>query len=319
MILKLNAKKFADLRGKSHQEWLELRTAGIGGSDAAAIVGLNKYKKPLGVYMDKVEEVQEQEGNEFMYWGHTLESVVADEFKKRTGFKVQRSNFMWQHPEYEWMLANVDRFIYSDEGWGILEVKTASEYRNKDFEGDTIPEEYLIQIVHYMAVTGLNYGYLAVLVGGNKYKQFRVDRDEELVELLISEEKKFWFNHVQTGIPPELDGSDASTALLNILYPPVNVKEEEEILHLDEKAAELLAQYDTAKDLEAQYKEQKEEAANKLKNLIGDYQKAVWDERKISWKKIESYRFNRKAFEKENPEVAGKYLEKSVSRRFSVT
>lgn len=318
--MKLNAKKFADLRGMSHEDWKRTRNLGIGGSDAGAIVGLNKWKSPLNVYLDKVEEPVEQEENERMYWGNVLEDIVAREFQKRTGYKVQKSNFMWQHPEHEFMLANVDRFVHiPGEGWGVLECKTASEYRKSDFEGETIPDEYLIQINHYLATTGLTVGFMAVLIGGNQFRYWKIERDEELVQLVINEEKKFWFDHVQAGIPPELDGSDASTALLNILYPPVNVKEEEEILHLDEKAAELLAQYDTAKDLEAQYKEQKEEAANKLKNLIGDYQKAVWDERKITWKKIESFRFNRKAFEKDNPEVAGKYLEKSVSRRFSVT
>lgn len=318
--MKLNAKKFADLRGMSHEDWIRCRSQGIGGSDVGAILGLNKWKSPLNVYLDKVEEPVEVEENEKMYWGNVLEDVVAKEFQKRTGYKVQKSNFMWQHPEHEFMLANVDRFFHiPGEGWGVLECKTTSEYRKGDFDGETIDESYLLQITHYLAVTGLKVAFLAVLIGGNDFRYFRVDRDEELVQLVINEEKKFWFDHVQAGIPPELDGSDASTALLNILYPPVSVKEEQEVLHLDEKAAELLAQYDTAKELEAQYKEQKEEAANKLKNLIGDYQKAVWDERKITWKKIESFRFNRKAFEKDNPEVAEKYLEKSVSRRFSVT
>lgn len=319
--MKINAKKYASVKDMSHHEWLETRSAGIGGSDVAAILGLNKYRTPLSVYMDKVEEIEAvQEENEYMYWGNVLEGVVADEFKKRTGYKVQKSNFMWQHPEHDFMLANVDRFIYSqEEGWGILECKTSSEYRKGEFDGEVIPEEYLLQITHYLAVTGMQYAYLAVLIGGNKFNYFRVDRDDELIEYLIELETKFWNEHVLAQNPPELDGSDASKALLDILFPAVNVKEEEDILNLPQTAESLLDQYDAAKEQEEAAKQIKEEAANKLKQIIGEHQKAVWSDRKISWKSIQSSKFNRKAFEKEHPELAAKYLQSSVTRRFTVS
>ena len=101
------------------------------------------------------------------YFGNVLEEVVAQEFAKRTGLKVQRRNAILQHPAYPWMLANVDRLIVGERIG--LECKTASEYLKKEWEGEEIPVTYLLQCQHYMAVTGYEAWWIAVLIGGNKF------------------------------------------------------------------------------------------------------------------------------------------------------
>ena len=167
-------------------DWLEWRKNGIGGSDVGAIAGANPWKSPISVYLEKIGEAPKAEENERMYWGNVLKNIVAKEFSKRTGFKVQRRNAMYQHPEHEFMLANIDR-IYIKDGHvaGILECKTTNEYSKDQWEGDKIPNHYYLQVQHYLAVTGFQEAYIAALIGGNKYVYKKINRDDELIDYFI--------------------------------------------------------------------------------------------------------------------------------------
>ena len=111
----------------THDEWLAFRRNGIGGSDMAALLGLNKWRSVLDVWLDKTGQTEpDTEGNRFTYWGIKLEALVADEFALQTGYKVRNNNFTLQSDEHPWMLANIDREIVGvDAG---LECKTASAY-----------------------------------------------------------------------------------------------------------------------------------------------------------------------------------------------
>ena len=320
--MKVNAVKFQNIKNMSREDWLKCRQKGIGGSDVSAILGLNKYSSPLKVYMDKVEVIEgpEEIENDFMHFGNVLEDIVAREFGQRTGFKVQRSSFMWQHPEHKFMLANVDRLIYDpDHGWGVLECKTASEYRKEDFDGDVIPEEYLLQVLHYLYVMDLQFGYLAVLIGGNKFKYFRVDRDEEVINMIVELEKNFWNNHVIPRVPPEIDGSEASSKLLEAMYPADQVKKDEKV-DLPDEAAVLIKQYEDAAKLEADFKAAKETAANKLKGMIGDNQKGVIYDREIKWTPFKGRKsVDVKRLDMEHPEIVEKYIKYGKpGRRFMI-
>nr|WP_026678188.1 YqaJ viral recombinase family protein [Fictibacillus gelatini] len=298
----------------SHEQWLQSRKKGIGGSDAAAILGLNKWKSPIAVYLDKIGQApKEKEQSEAAYFGNVLEEVVAQEFSKRTGLKVRRRNAILQHPEYPWMLANVDRLIVGEKAG--LECKTASEYLKDEWKDDEIPASYLIQCQHYMAVTGYEAWWIAVLIGGNKFVYKKIERDEEIIKYLIEEEKIFWLNHVEKEIPPMFDGSDASSDLLKALYPEAKPETEIElppdaetlISALDQVSAEL-------KELEAR----KKEYENQLKAMMGDNEKAYAGERTITWKSIFSNRFDSKRFAKDHPELYQQYLNQSSYRRLAV-
>lgn len=318
--MKVNAIKFKNIKNMSREDWLKCRQEGIGGSDVSAILGLNKYSSPLKVYMDKVEPVGMTEENDYMHFGNVLEDIVAKEFGDRTGFKVQRSSFMWQHPVHKFMLANVDRLIYHPEhGWGVLECKTASEYRKEDFDGDVIPEEYLLQLLHYLYVMDLKYGYLAVLIGGNTFRYFRVDRDEEVITMIVDLEKEFWENHVLPKNPPEIDGSEASTKLLDVIYPADEVKKEE-IKELPTEAAILIKEYESAAKLEEDFKAAKTAAANKLKDMMGDHGKGIIYDREIKWTPVKGRKgFDSKRLEIDHPEIAKQYVKYGKpSRRFTI-
>lgn len=322
MNFKTNAIKLYNIKDVSREKWLKFRQDGIGGSDVAAIMGLNKYRTPLDVYISKVEEIPEMDlvDNEFIYWGNVLEDIVAKEFQKRNPeYKVFKSSFMWQHPEHKFMVANVDRLLYHPEhGWGVLEIKTASEYRNGHFEGETIPEEYLLQTQHYVGTMGVNYSFLAALIGGNKYKQFKIEKNEELIETLIELEKDFWENHVLAQSPPEIDGSEAATTFLKNMYGPEHAESDNISIPLKKDSEKWLQIYHEATEEEKAIKLKKENAINHLKQEMGNFQKATLGETEIKWTVVNTNRFDQKQFKKDHPELSEKYIKPSQSRRFAI-
>ena len=145
-------KKIFDSKNATREEWLKVRKLGLGGSDMAAVLGLSPWRSPIDVWLDKTSDTVEEKESEPMYWGNVLEEVVAQEFAKRSGYKVRNNNFTLQSEEYPYLLANIDREIVGlDAG---LECKTANAFKANEWDGDNVPDAYYIQCQHYMAVTG---------------------------------------------------------------------------------------------------------------------------------------------------------------------
>lgn len=205
--------------GLTRLEWLQARRTGIGGSDIAAIMGISPYATAYDIYKAKVEEPEDEEESEFAYWGHKLENTVAKEFERRTDLKVQNVNFIMRHPVHSFAIANIDRGIVNPEIAGnirfkngelttdmILECKTASEFVGKDWgdeETDEVPDQYQCQGQWYMGVTGTKVCYMAVLIGGNKFRIYRIERNQELIDHLFEQAEYFWFNYVLAGVAPD--------------------------------------------------------------------------------------------------------------------
>lgn len=298
----------------SREEWLEARRQGIGGSDVSAIAGLNKWKSPVAVYLDKVgQSPLEDTAGEAAYWGNVMEDIVAQEFSMRTGLKVRRRNAILKHPEHEFMFANVDRLIIGKkEG---LECKTASEYLKGDWEDEEIPAAYLLQIQHYMAVTGYKAWHIAVLIGGNKFIHKRIERDEELISYLIQIEKDFWENHVLKEIPPAFDGSDASVDLLKALYPK---SEPDSEINLPSEAETLIDALDQLKDDLKELQIKEKEYKNKIKDFMGTTEKAFAGTRKVTWKSASVTRIDSKRLKAEHPELYKQYSNTTSERKFLI-
>ena len=205
----------------SHDEWLSYRRNGIGGSDLAAICSLSKWRTPLHVYLEKLGQSPPEEPNEAAEWGTRLEPLIADKFASiHPEWAVIEKSVIYSHPTYEWALGNLDRMIICPKrGRGILEIKTASEYLRHEWDNGNIPDYYYVQLQWYFFVTGLEWGYFATLIGGNKYREYEVMRDEEMIDQLLRLASAFWNHHVLSCIPPEVDGSDSCSTLLNRMYP----------------------------------------------------------------------------------------------------
>ena len=297
-----------------YADWLEYRRQGIGGSDASVVCGISRYKSPVELWMNKTGQLPDQEAGEAAYWGTQLEPFVRAEFTRRTGIEVKQVKELLQSEEYPFMLANLDGICeVPDVGTCIFEAKTASAYKAGEWE-DTIPDEYMLQVQHYMAVTGYAGTYIAVLIGGNTFKWRFVERDEELISMLIELESAFW-NHVQDSTPPPLDGSDASAKFLSERFPSSTPKSH---ITLPDTAADLLAQYDEACEQLEIVTEQKQKAENLLKEMMGENEVGTAGERVITWKSVSQERLDSKTLKAEHPTLYKKYANKSSYRRFTI-
>ena len=294
-------------------EWLEFRRQGIGGSDAAAIIGMNPWKTAMDIWLEKTGEFTEEDkpDNERMYWGRVLEDIVAREFMTRTGLKVRRRNAMLKHKEYPFMIANIDRLVVgAREG---LECKTTGQYSAEDWAMG-IPDYYMPQVQHYMAVTGYKAWHVAILIGGQEFRHYFTTRDNNFIRELIEAETEFW-RLVENRTPPPLDGSKASSDLVKRLYPEAEKGKEVE---LPFEAFALIQQYDQAAAEEKNVQLIKDEAANKLKDMLGTAEKGSIHGRQVVWQSIASKRLNTKALQKECPDVYERYVQESTYRRFSL-
>jgi putative phage-type endonuclease len=295
------------------KELLELRKNGIGGSDVAGVMGLSRYSSPLRVYIDKTEPVVEQTDSEAAHWGNKLEAIVADEFCERTGKKVMRINRTLYHAQHDFILANIDRKIIGENA--LLECKTTNQYKASEWRDEEIPIEYILQCMHYLAVTGYEKAYIAVLIGGQKFAFKEIDRDEKIIESMIEKEINFWKNHVETRIPPMIDGSKASTEILKYLYAEA----------VGESTIQLGPEYDpiisllTDKKIEAKKIEMEIDLLeNKLKEQIKTNESAMTDKYIITWKNVTTRRFDAKTFEIRHKELYNEFLTSSTYRRFNI-
>ena len=212
------------------------------------------------------------------------------------------------------MLANLDGICeHPDFGPVIFESKTASAYKAGEWE-DAIPDEYALQLQHYMAVTGYQGAYIAVLIGGNTFRWKFVERDEELISMLIELESAFW-NHVQNCTPPPLDGSDASAKFLSERFPSSVPKSQ---IDLPDTAADLLIQYNEACEQLEAVTERKQRAENLLKEMLGENEVGTSGSHIITWKSITQERLDSKTLKAEHPALCKKYTNKMSYRRFTI-
>ncbi len=293
----------ADTDGMDRLAWLSLRRAGIGGSDASAICGENRYATQMSVWLDKVGWKVDDTDSEAAEWGRRLEPVVREAVAEKTGLVIEPCSALLAHPEHEWMLANVDGFCFSPElGHGVYEGKTAGVWTGAEWDDDEVPPGYIIQGQHYLAVTGLDFVCYGVLIGGQRLAVRWVKRDEELIGSLVKLERDFW-TLVTTETMPEPDGSQACTDVLSKLWDPIP----EAAVVLDR--ADVLAVVRTRELAAADEKDaaaRKDAASNQLRLWLASSEVATdADGRPLyTWKEEVSSRVDPEALRSAYPDVA---------------
>ena len=301
-------------KNMSREDWLEWRKKGIGGSDVSIICGINKYKSALELWMEKTGKKEQEEAGESAYWGNIMEPIIREEFRKRSGLKVDTINSILRHKDFTFMLANVDGVVTDvDNTKCIFEAKTASAYKKEQWENN-IPEEYMLQVQHYMAVAGYKKTYIAALIGGNSFVYRCIERDDELIDMIITLEKQFW-NCVINDTPPSIDGSEACAKLVSKLYP---IADPNKTINLSNEAVILINQYNEAKKQEEVYSTLKNEAVNRLKDMLGNNEIGLTQDNIITWKNIVTERIDSKRLKIDLPDIYKTYLNLSSSRRFSI-
>jgi len=212
-LITQNVNILADTKELTNADWLTMRKKGIGGSEISALFGKSNYASPLSLYIDKLsDEVKDDdEQNDYLEWGKTLEPIIRDKFpgkfKKVTGIDIQVEEYpyMMQSNEHEFMLANIDGLLapvtdynfklqVGDNDWeeyiipagqvGGMEIKTGSGFTVKNWRENSLPDNYFLQTQHYMAVTGLSYFIVVALIDKTMLWRY-VPRDEEIISIII--------------------------------------------------------------------------------------------------------------------------------------
>lgn len=298
---------------ENKEEWLSIRKGYIGGSDAGAVVGLNPYKSAYSLWAEKTGKIPEFEGNTTTRVGGYLEELVADMFTEETGKKVRRKNRILVNDEYPWACADVDRMIVGEKA--ILECKTTnSPVAMKKFKNGEYPESWYCQMTHYLAITGLEKAYLAVLIECRDFKIFELERDEEEIAALMTAEKNF-MELVKTNTPPVADGMASTSDTLVTLYPQSNA-ETVDLFGYENDLAQYMVIQAQIKALERQ----EDEMANKVKAFLGKAGKGENERFRVSWTTSERKSFDAKRLALDHPELnLDQYYKVSASRTFRVS
>lgn len=296
----------------------ELRKTGLGGSDAAAIAGFSKYKSPVDVALVKLGLKEDDEfptdtqelRNDPRHWGNIQEPVIAAQYEYFEGKKVEIEPNLLRHPKYTWMIANIDRRIVGENA--ILECKTANEYKLKEWGydeySDEMPDQYLFQCIHYAIVDDANYVDCAVLIGGNKFRVYRYNRDKETEQLLIELEHDFWHNHILKGILPAMNKyAEACKAFkksngTSKTLPAELIDHVKSINFINSKIKEYQEQLDFDKAKICEFLGESEILLSPLGMQLA------------SWKEQATDRLDVKRLKKEKPEIAAQYINTTTTR-----
>lgn len=219
----------------NEEDWHTLREKRIGGSDVGAILGVNPYKSIIDVYIDKTEG-STFKGNNATHWGHMLEGTIIKEFASRHK-ELQVFDAPFSIVD-NFLIANLDAVLRDKENgnFGVLEIKTTSLWNKKEWEEDTIPQSYYAQVQHYLMLSGYKFAYVAVLIGGQEYKEFKVERSEEDITLIREKATEFYKENILKQIPPMPDGSDAYMDYLKKKAMNIENDTVVEFVDLEEKA-----------------------------------------------------------------------------------
>lgn len=295
----------------TREQWLEYRRSGIGGSDASTIVGLNPYNSPYSLFCDKMGALPEKEDTESMRQGRDLEQYVAERWMERTGKRVKRNNTMWRSTRWPWMLADIDREVIGENAG--LECKTTSVYNRHDFAGGEVPLTYYVQCQHYMAVMGFDRMYLAVLVLNRGFYNFVIERDEEEIETLAAAEKSFW-EHLEAGDPPPLDGSAATQNALKAMYP----KEDSALeLELPRESESELTQYIHLQKAIQELQTECDAIKTRTMSRMGEAALAAAGKMTCSWVTRKRTSVDTTALKREYPEIYKETSKTTAYRVFS--
>lgn len=304
----LENKDLTFLETDNRDEWLELRKKSIGGSDAAVIAGLNSYKSPYALWVEKTGKGPLTESvTEAMRQGTDLEDYVAKRFEEKTGKSVKILPTTIKNSAYPFAHANVDRWILGENAG--LECKTTNSLNLKRFENGSFPAVYYLQCLHYMAVTGAEKFYLAVLIFGKDFKVYTIERDEALIAQLMKAEENFW-QYVENDIAPPVDGTTATDKALNEQFNDVT-EETIDVSDLDDEIRSLLALKDKRKVLDKDIKRLEQ----CLKERLGENESGVSELYKVTWKSQTRNSFQAKMFQEDNPDLDLSNYYKTTSSR----
>jgi len=284
----------------------------LGASEAAGSLDLSPYQSPTSIYLEKIGEIGPKDLGNRGVWGKRLENAIAEAFEDEfPHLRAEARDVVVISNLYPWMSATLDRFVYDTQGIarrliGVLEIKTADAWSASDWgtkEAPVCPAHVLIQLLHQMAVTGLPYGWVAVLIGTSDFRVIEIVRDErteKMITNLVEGERRFW-DLVEKRTPPKIDGSGATTDAIKRQYAEVDP---EAVVQFEEDIYELIAEWHWRDHDAKAAKKALDSVANKIKDRFGKCEIGMVGERVVA-----TYR---------SFSVKEKYVKAGTQRRLNV-
>lgn len=291
-------------------EWLAARRTGIGSSDVSAILGLNKYRCPRDVFHVKRGESDDSGDwpggapSEQAHFGNIFEAPVREEWSRRTGIAVAAAG-LHRSLEYPFMFCSPDGL--TDDG-GLYEGKTANQWLRGQWGDDQVPDHAELQVQHGMAVLGLPHAWVVGLIGGQELVWRAIERDDELIAMIVKAEREFWNEHVLAGVAPPLGGSEAEVAWVTDAHP---VAAPGSTVVLDRFTAERLrSAYRAAKETGRVDTEPLTAAQNAIRDVMGAAETALCGDEVVATWTNNGSKFDEAAFREQCPELAADYTTK---------
>lgn len=253
------------------EQQLAERHTGLGGSDAAAALGLSPYKSALELFLEKRDRVAPSSTQLSAFrWGHLLEPVIRHEYATITGRVVRMPEGTLRHATFPFVIAHLDG-VTDDRR--VFEAKTSRTDLDWGKSGtDEVPHHYLLQVQHYLAVTGFEVADIAVLIGGNDFRIFEVPADRELQNMILDGEVEFW-SLVERGEPPPPDFDRPNVYdLVRKLYPGTDGR----TLTADDDDYEVFAAYRNADEFQKSYAVKVAAAKAQLLSKMGEASRLVF-------------------------------------------
>ncbi len=284
-------------------EWHLHRRQAIGSSETSGLLGMSDFASPWTIWMDKTGRtpIVVEDDDELLFWGRRLESVIRDVACERLGLTATNSG----------SLRSIERphMSYSPDGilsdGGLYEGKNTAWFMASKWD-EQIPDHAEIQVHHGMYVTGATHAYVAGLIGGNRLKVHRVERNERLIELVTDVCDDFWNNYVIPDVEPPTGGTSADRELINDLHTHTG-----EPIHLAEAAIRPLKEkYKAAAEAEKAAKKDKDAAANQIRLLAGEASGIYVNDR--PYINLKRGQFAPKKFQEKHPDLFEQYQKSAV-------
>lgn len=304
------AKKILDTKKATHEEWLQLRSRGIGGSDAGTIMGMNPYSSLITLYSQKLGMSNPPEDNEAMRLGRDLEQYVAMRFTEQTGKAVRNDNFTYCDDEHDFIIANIDRRVVGENAG--LECKTSGSFTGYNLAAGEVPSHYYCQCQHYCMVMGWDRCYLAILVLQKGIYVIPIERNDEFIQEMREREIDFWQNYIMKKQIPAPDGSEASIETLKELYPTAQEDTEIDILGLDE----MIINYKALSEMVEDYTKRRDAIKAQICADLGSYEVGRGEIYGCSWKNQSKTSVDTNKLKTEYPGIYEKVTKVSEYRVF---
>lgn len=300
--------------------WLELRRAGLGGSDMPAVAGMDSRSTRWDIWLSKVapdldrdEPPDDSRMAELVWFGHQMEAVAARRFRmKFPGTKVSRCGMLARR-DAPWMRVNVDYLASGcPEGKCVLEVKNRSQWVARDWDADgdieKIPDAAVIQSMWGLIVAGgppagYTHAHLLAVIGGNELRPYLVPWDQALADTLMGEGSWFWHDHVLPRLPPPVDAAERTGRILARLWDA----DPDSIMIASDKAIDLVERLRKADALAGEVKDSAALIRHELMAEMGTCEVLLdrTGRKLVTWRQNSTFRDG--DFREEHPEEAAAY------------